>query len=150
MSFNSRAMPVGAAATFAALTEPETYPHWLVGADSIRDVDETWPEPGSRFHHVVGFGPLKIPDHSEVLAIEPGSMLRLKVKARPFVSAVATFEVYGDEQRCVVTLREVPSVRALSTAVRVVLDPSLHLRNQRSLDRLARHLGAGRSHAPAA
>ncbi len=143
MSFNSRAMPVGVAATFAALTEPETYPHWLVGADSIRDVDDTWPKPGSRFHHVVGAGPIKIPDHSEVLAIEPGVMLRLKVKARPFVSAVATFEVYGDEQRCVVTLEEVPSVRTLGKAVRVVLDPSLHLRNQRSLERLARYLGAG-------
>jgi uncharacterized protein YndB with AHSA1/START domain len=144
MSFNSRAMPVGTAATFAALTEPATYPHWLVGADTIRDVDATWPNPGSRFHHIVGFGPLKVPDHSEVLALEPGSLLRLRVKARPFVSAVATFEVYGDDQRCVVTLHEVPTVHPLNTAVRLVLDPSLHLRNQRSLDRLASYLGAGR------
>ena len=121
----------------AALTEPETYPHWLVGADSIRDVDDTWPKPGSRFHHVVGVGPIKIPDHTEVLAIEPGRLLRLKVKARPFVSAEATFTVVGDGERCVVSLQEEPTVRWAGNLVRPVMDPSIHVRNQHSLERLA-------------
>ena len=137
MSFNSREMDVGVEAAFAVLTDPTTYPRWLVGAQAIRAVDATWPKPGSRFHHVVGFGPLKIPDHSEVLEIEPGHLLRLKVKARPFVSAVATFTVVGDDRRCVVSVEEEPTAEMFGRVARVVLDPSIHLRNHRSLARLA-------------
>ena len=137
MSYNSREMAVGAALAFETLTDPTTYPRWLVGAQAIRDVDATWPKPGSRFHHVVGFGPLKIPDHSEVLEIEPGHLLRLKVKARPFVSAVATFTVVGDDRRCVVSVEEEPTMEMFGHVARVVLDPSIHMRNHRSLARLA-------------
>ena len=143
MSFNSREMDVGVEVAFATLTDPTTYPRWLVGAQAIRDVDATWPKPGSRFHHVVGFGPLKIPDHSEVLEIEPGHLLRLKVKARPFVSAVATFTVVGDDHRCVVSVEEEPTTQMLGPVARVVLDPSIHLRNHRSLARLAAVLESG-------
>jgi uncharacterized protein YndB with AHSA1/START domain len=137
MSFNSRQINVSVDRAFAAITDPTTYPHWLVGAQSIRDVDPDWPKPGSRFHHVVGVGPLKLPDNSEVLEIEPGYRLRLKVKARPFITAVATFTVVGDDQRCVVSVEEEPTIRSLGNLVRVVMDPSVHVRNHRSLERLA-------------
>lgn len=130
-------MHASAPEAFAVLIDPETYPRWLIGAKEIRDVDADWPRPGSRFHHVVGAGPLQIPDHTEVLAIEPGRLLRLKVKARPFVSAEATFTVIGDGERCVVSLQEEPTVRWAGNLVRPVMDPSIHVRNHRSLRRLA-------------
>jgi uncharacterized protein YndB with AHSA1/START domain len=140
MSFNSRQLNVGVDRCFATIVDPTTYPHWLVGAKSIREVDADWPHPGSRFHHVVGVGPLQLPDHTEVLAIEPGYRLQLKVKARPFITAVATFTVVGDDERCVVSIEEEPTIRSLGNLVRVVMDPTVHVRNHRSLRRLAEYV----------
>ena len=137
MAFTSRELDAGVAATFSVLTDPQTYPQWLIGAQRIRDVDASWPQPGSRFHHLVGFGPVQIPDDTEVLAIEQDRMLRLKVRARPFISAEATFRVIGDDHRCVVTLEEEPAVRSVGNLVRIVMDPTMHARNHRSLRRLA-------------
>jgi hypothetical protein len=122
---------------FAVLVNPATYPRWLAGATAIRDVDATWPKPGSRFHHVVGLGPLRLADSTEVLDIEDGSMLRLKVQARPFISAVATFRVLGSDDRSFITLEEEPALRTIGNLVRPVMDPVVHVRNHRSLRRLA-------------
>lgn len=137
MAFTSREVQASAAAAFAVLIDPETYPLWLVGAKRIREVDDGWPRPGSRFHHVVGIGPFQIRDESIALDLDPGTMLRLKVKARPFVSAVATFRVVGNDERCVVTLEEEPGLRLIGNLVRPVMDPTIHIRNHRSLRRLA-------------
>jgi hypothetical protein len=116
--------------------DPETFPRWLVGAEAIRDVDDSWPAVGSRFHHRVGVGPLTLADNSEVLAIDEGAMLRLRVRARPFIAAVVTFRIVGGERTCVVTMEEEPARRIIGNAVRPVLDPMIHVRNHRSLRRL--------------
>ena len=137
MAFTSREMQASSAAAFAVLVDPETYPRWLVGAAAIRDVDDDWPRPGSRFHHRVGIGPAKLSDHTEVIDIEQDTMLRLRVRARPFITAVATFRVVGSVDRCVVTLEEEPAVRLVGNLVRPVMDPAIHVRNHRSLRRLA-------------
>lgn len=123
-------------AVWDVLIDPSTYPDWLVGAADVRDIDDDWPNVGARFQHRVGFGRLSIPDHSEVLDIEPGRLLRLAVKARPFVSAVATFELLSDATGTVVTLEEEPGPRLIGNLVRPMMDPSIHIRNHRSL----RHL----------
>ena len=72
-------------------------------------------------------------------------MLRLRVRARPFVAGVVTFRVIGDGDRCVVTMEEEPARRVIGNLVRPVLDPVTHVRNHRSLRRLGeyvrRHLG---------
>ena len=36
---------------FAVLTEPKTYPGWLIGAKRIRSVSPAWPEVDSYFEH---------------------------------------------------------------------------------------------------
>ena len=65
---------------FAALIEPHTYPHWLVGAQEIRDIDDDWPSPGSAFHHRVGLvGPLTVADLTKVIGIEEPRRLSLEV-----------------------------------------------------------------------
>lgn len=128
---------------WAVLVDPTTYPDWLIGAASIRDVDDSWPAVGSRFHHRVGLGPLSLPDHSEVLAIDPGRLLRLAVRARPFVSAVATFTLVSDVTATVVSLEEEPRARSIGNVVRPIMDPSIHVRNHRSLRRLARLVEGG-------
>jgi uncharacterized protein YndB with AHSA1/START domain len=137
VAFTSRQIDASPAVVFAVLLDPETYPKWLVGADRIRDVDSDWPRIGSKFHHVVGVGPFKIADSTEVIDIDVGRMLRLKVRARPFISAVATLRVVGDSRSSVVTFEEEPAIRAIGNLVRPVLDPTVHVRNHRSLRRLA-------------
>ena len=59
------------------------YADWVVGARRIRAVDPEWPEPGSRFHHEVGVGPVDIKDCSVSEAIDPGRAISLRVKAFP-------------------------------------------------------------------
>jgi hypothetical protein len=121
---------------FGILADPASYPDWLIGTVSIRDIDASWPQPGSRFYHRVGLGPLAIPDHTEVVAIEPGESLQLRVRARPLIAAVVTFRVVGDDGRCVVTMEEEPDRRVIGNMVRPVMDPVTHVRNHRSLRRL--------------
>jgi uncharacterized protein YndB with AHSA1/START domain len=133
---------------FEVLSDPDTYPDWLIGAASIRDVDDTWPNVGSRFHHRVGVGPLSLRDYSEVLAIEPPALLRLRVRARPLIAAVVSYHVVGDAGRCVVTMEEEPERRLIGNVVRPVLDPTIHVRNHRSLRRLADVIAARRPQPP--
>ena len=130
-------MAVPREAVWDVLIDPTTYPDWLIGAEDIRDVDDTWPTVGSRFHHRVGVGWLSLPDHSEVMAIDHGRLLRLAVRARPFVSAVATFTLVSDVTGTAVLLEEEPRVRSIGNLVRPFMDPSIHVRNHRSLRRLA-------------
>jgi uncharacterized protein YndB with AHSA1/START domain len=136
MAHTCREFPVPPAVVWDLLIDPYSYPEWLVGAATIRDVDDDWPAVGSRFLHRVGIGPLAIPDHSEVLHVEPRRELRLTVRARPFVSAVATFRLVGDRTVSMLSLQEEPAVRTVGNLVRPVMDPSIHVRNHRSLRRL--------------
>ena len=69
---------------FDALSDPETYPTWLVGCRAIRSIDDDWPSQGAHFHHRVGLvGPLAINDSSEILEIEQPEHLALEVRFRP-------------------------------------------------------------------
>jgi uncharacterized protein YndB with AHSA1/START domain len=136
MAYTSRTFAAPRNAVWDVLIDPTSYPEWLIGAEDILGVDATWPKVGSRFRHRVGIGWLSIPDYSEVLAIEDGRLLQLGVKARPFISGVATFELVSDGNSTVVSLEEEPRVRSVGNFVRPVLDPSIHVRNHRSLRRL--------------
>lgn len=84
MARNERLMPVPPERVFAVLSDPESYGYWVVGSDIIRDADDGWPAVGTRFHHRVGAGPLKVNDHTEVIVSEPPYRLELHAKARPF------------------------------------------------------------------
>lgn len=137
MAMASIAIDASASAVYAVLIDPETYPHWLVGAARIRDVDDDWPAVGSKFHHRVGLGWLSIADSTKVIATEPDRRLVLAVRARPLISAVATFSLVSDGAVCVVSFEEEPSVRLIGNIVRPVLDPITHVRNHQSLKRLA-------------
>lgn len=147
-----RVLPFEIERVFSTLTEPETYPDWLIGARDIRSVDAEWPRPGSRFHHRVGLiGPLKVADSTEVLEIEAPTLLALEVRARPFGRGKATFTLEpaddpsgAGDPHTAVELDEVP-LGALS-ALTPLLDPLARARNSRSLHLLADFLGRGVSH----
>ena len=146
MAYTSRTLDAPLVAVWDVLIDPYTYPDWLIGADKIRDLDDSWPAVGSRFHHRVGIGWLSIPDNTEIIDIEDREMLRLAVRARPIVSAVVTIRLVSDGAgTTVVSMEEEPSVRLLGNLVRPILDPTIHVRNHRSLRRLDHLLGERRS-----
>lgn len=87
MARNQRLMPVPPERVFAVLADPWSYGHWVVGSDTIRDADPGWPAVGTRFHHRVGVGPLKVDDHTEVVECDPPRRLVLHAKARPLGTA---------------------------------------------------------------
>jgi uncharacterized protein YndB with AHSA1/START domain len=134
---------------FAALVDPETYPHWLVGARDIRAVDDGWPAPGTAFHHRVGLvGPLTVADLTKVIDIDEPRRLGLEVRARPFGRGRATFTLH-DERATGVTATVVEIDEApigLLAATTPLVDPLTALRNRRSLRQLADFLRSGQSH----
>lgn len=138
MAHNCIAVPAPPAVVFEYLLDPSTYPRWLIGADRIRDLDDEWPLPGSRFHHRVGVGLVKVDDHTEVISLDAPRCLQLSVHATPLVRAIVTFHLQGDDQETIVCLQEEPQQRIIGNLVRPLLDPLTHMRNHRSLRRLAR------------
>src|SRR6476469_9101149 len=64
------------------LAQPESYDEWVVGAQKVRDADETWPAPGSALHHRTGVGPLTVDDETRVVEADPPRRLVLRAKAK--------------------------------------------------------------------
>lgn len=54
-------------AVAAVLADARSYDGFVVGSKRIRWFDARWPEPGTRFHHSVGFAVLHIRDHTTVV-----------------------------------------------------------------------------------
>lgn len=119
---------------WAALIDVRTYPTWLVGARRIRSVDDGWPSPGSAFHHVVGFGPVRIADSTRCVDADPERRLELLVRARPAVEATVVFELADAVEGTRVTMEEHPI--GLHRLLAPVLTPLAQARNRASLDRL--------------
>jgi len=125
---------------FQVLTNPDTYPEWLVGAKRIREVSPDWPSPGSYFKHVVGFGPIAIPDRTTVLDIQETSMLKLLARARPLLKAEVLFDIHPHPDGCFLRITETPvgPFKFLSP----LLQPLIRARNQRSVQRLVKVVAA--------
>jgi uncharacterized protein YndB with AHSA1/START domain len=121
---------------FEVLSDPACYPRWVVGARAYRGADPGFPAPGTRFHHQVGFGPLRISDHTQVLEFQPPRRIVLKAKARPLGTARVIVEVVPADRGSRVTMIEDPGDRL----TRLVFNPLTHLlvrgRNEESLRRL--------------
>jgi uncharacterized protein YndB with AHSA1/START domain len=125
---------VGPEAVFAVVADPDTYPRWLIGAQRIRHVDETFPAPGSSFDHSVGASPTySIDDSSEVLDVEPDHRLVLRVHVGPVDGSVELI-VEPVAAGSLVVFREVPE--GWPKLVLPALRPVLRGRNAESLRRL--------------
>ncbi len=129
-------MPVPPTAVWDALANPGGYGYWVAGSKLIRDVEGDWPAPGSRFHHTVGVGPIKVSDHTESLEADPPERLRIRAKARPLGTATVTMEMTPRAGGTLVRMTETPD--GLGKLVK--LNPLFHvltrLRNAESLMRL--------------
>ncbi len=129
-------MPVPPRAVWDALADPASYGYWVVGSKVIRDADAQWPAAGSRFHHTIGVGPLKIADHTESLEADPPRLLRMLTKARPLGTAQVTMEMLPKDGGTLVRMTENPN----GLSAMLALNPLLHVftkaRNAESLMRL--------------
>jgi len=129
-------MPVPPEAVWDVLASPEEYGYWVVGSKLIRDADPGWPAPGTRFHHTVGVGPVKVSDHTESLEARAPELLRIRAKARPLGTATVVMELMRRASGTLVRMTETPdglsSVMSLNPLVHVLIKA----RNSESLMRL--------------
>ena len=152
MSTTTTDLSVSADLVFAVLTDPTTYPYWLVGAKATLSVDDEWPTAGAKFRHVVGMGPLRISDITQSLGIDTDQRtIDLKVNVRPFGKGRVRFHVEQREfaQRSTVIFTEEPSSPLLRLA-RPIVERMTTARNRRSLDALKTFVQASAHTTPSA
>ncbi len=131
---------------FDVLADGWSYATWVVGAARIRDVDESWPEPGSRIHHSVGAWPLLISDSTSATALERPHRIDLTVRAWPAGEGRVRITCRADGARTVVTMEEDASSGPALALLKPARDVLLGWRNVEALRRLA-YLAESRARA---
>jgi uncharacterized protein YndB with AHSA1/START domain len=139
MAFVGQEFNVPVADVWAVLVDPTTYPEWLIGARKIRAVDADWPAVDAAFHHRVGFWPVLVDDKSIIREIRTEELLVLEVRATPLVRGRVRLclSPTSDGAGALLVMEEEPVYRLLGNLLRPVLDPLTHVRNKRSLQKLA-------------
>lgn len=137
MSTNERVVQATPEQVWEILCDGWLYPLWVVGASRMRDVDDSWPEVGSKLHHSVGAWPALLDDNTEVEECRPLRMLRLRARAWPTGAAevVLRLEPVGAETRIVMEENAVSGPASLIP--KPLQDPLLAWRNVEALRRLA-------------
>jgi uncharacterized protein YndB with AHSA1/START domain len=131
-------VPVAPEVVWATVSDPETYPDWLVGAQRMRSVDRDFPAPGSQLHHSVGpTKALTVDDATESTRADPPHRLELRVHAGPFQADVEML-ILPSPKGSEIRFRERPS--GISSVLTPFLRPILHARNVESLRRLSERL----------
>lgn len=132
------AIPVTPDRVFAVLADGWAYASWVVGASHIRDVDEGFPAVGTCIHHSVGGWPAMVKDVSEVLEIEPGRKLVLKVKVWPLFAGIVKVELEPDgDGGTLATMSEEFVDGPGKFLPEPLIAPVLNARNRESLKRLS-------------
>lgn len=123
---------------FAVLADGWTYSDWVVGTVHIRDVDESWPAPGSKLYHKAGPWPMSLHDSSTVVSMVPNRELFLKAGLWPLGQARIKFllEPAGPAATRV-TMEEDFEAGPLLFLRNKINDLILHRRNIESLRRLS-------------
>lgn len=136
MATNERFIPVPPEAVWDVLADADGYGYWVVGSKLIRDADAGWPAPGTRFHHTVGAGPVKVSDHTESLEARRPELLRIRAKARPLGTATVKLELRRADGGTLVRMTETPDGLASVMALNPVVHVLTRVRNAESLMRL--------------
>jgi uncharacterized protein YndB with AHSA1/START domain len=136
MARNVALIPATPERIWAVLADPGSYGHWVVGSDTIRDADGGWPQPGTKIHHRVGAGPLKINDDTEVVESDPGRRLVLHARARPLGTARVELQLAAEGTSTRVVMIEGPDDRFSRLLHNPLTDRILHRRNETALRRL--------------
>ncbi len=136
MARTTRLMHCPPEAVFAVLADGWTYPSWVVGASRMRDVDESWPEVGSRIHHSVGVWPAVIDDETEVTEWDAPHRAAFIARGWPIGEARIVIEVRPHRDGCVVRMHEYAVRGPMQYLPRLLTDPLLDFRNREALHRL--------------
>lgn len=134
-----REIAASAEDVWAVLEDGWLYPTWVVGASRMRNVDESWPEVGSKLHHSVGNWPLLLDDRTEVLECQPGRLLRLKAHGWPAGAAEVVLELESSTgaTSTLVRISEDASDGPATLVPRPVRQLAIVARNRETLRRLA-------------
>lgn len=144
MATNSITIDAPVERVYAVLADGHSYAEWVVGAKRIRAADESWPAPGSKFHHTIGAGPFTIDDESEVLDVDPGRRLHLRVRARPAGEAHVTLTLRSVDGAHTDVAMEEHAVKGVAKLLHTPLsDWVLHRRNAEALRRLKNRAEGG-------
>lgn len=136
MSRTTRFMRCTPDDVFEVLADGWSFASWVVGAARIREVDDAWPQPGSRIHHSVGLWPMLIDDTTSVLNIDRPNTIELKVRAWPTGEGRVRIECTVEEGGTRVVMTEDATDGPAKLVPRPVRDPMLDARNTESLKRL--------------
>ena len=147
MAHNERLIEASPQAVFDVLADPRGYAYWVIGSMEVREADDDWPRRGSRFHHTVGIGPLRVKDHTRVEEVRPGHFLQLETKARPLGNARVKLQLEPEGNSTKVTMVEDPADKPTAFVFMPLTHLLMRKRNVRSLDRLA-ELAEGRLPMP--
>ena len=137
MSGVERVVEVTPEKVWDVLADGWLYPLWVVGASRMRDVDETWPQPGARLHHSVGSWPVLLNDTTSVLESNPEHLLRLQARAWPSGEAHVAVHLSAVGGHTLVRIEEDVESGPARLIPRAVRLPGMAWRNVESLRRLA-------------
>ena len=130
-------IPAGPTEVYAVITDPETYPDWLAGAQHIRHVDDDFPNRGARFDHEVGpTEDVTVDDDSTALIDDPPHRFQLEVHVGP-VTGLVDFRLRPTGEGTEVVFRE--SLTGRLGLTMPVARGIIHARNKASLERLKKH-----------
>lgn len=136
MARNVALIPASPERIWSVLADAGSYAHWVVGSDIIRDADGSWPRPGTKIHHRVGVGPLKINDDTQVVASDPPRHLVLRARARPLGTARVELQLKPEGTSTRVVMIEEPDDPFSRLLHNPLTDRLLHRRNETALSRL--------------
>jgi uncharacterized protein YndB with AHSA1/START domain len=123
---------------FRVLANGWLYPHWAMGPRRVHMVDRKWPEPGSRFLHSLGRGPIQAKDLAEVIESDPPRRLALRVRGWPAGLARFDIQLLPIPGGTRVSIREKPE-RGVALAFRLpLLEEVLGMRLREMLRRLSK------------
>lgn len=131
---------------FEELIEPHNFGYWVVGTKGVRSAEADWPEIGSAFHHSLGFGPVHIEDHTEVVEREEPERLVLRARMRPLGTVVVRLFLQPVNGHTNVVMEEEALSGLLAWAPAGVAERLVALRNRGALRRL-KHLVETEEHA---
>ena len=72
------------------LANGRLFAQWAIGATQVCEVDDGWPEVGSRPHHAIGRGRFALRSETRVLASTSTQLLRLRIDAWPTAGSELT------------------------------------------------------------
>ncbi len=136
MAINETHIDASPERVFAVLADARAYGVWVVGSRLIRDADHEFPAAGTRFHHQVGFGPLRLNDHTTVVEVDQPRRLVLHAKARPLGTAIIDLLLEPRDGGTRLSLREDPGDPLTAFLFLPVTHLLIRNRNATSLRRL--------------